>query len=205
MENEPKSDSRRTILLAAQFEFAAHGLSGARVDSIAERAGLNKRLIYYYFKSKDQLFLEVLEHAYSEIRAAEQALNLDQIDPIQAVRQLITFTWDYYLEHPEFISLLNSENQAEAVHLKKSKNIQELTSPLVRMLDLVLRKGQEKGLFRSGIDPIQLYISIASICYFYLSNSHTLSTIFGKNLLHPKAKVQRLSHMIDLILGYLVL
>jgi len=205
MENEPKIDSRRTILIAAQLEFAAHGLTGARVDGIAERAGLNKRLIYYYFNSKDQLFLEVLEHAYSEIRAAEQALHLDQIDPIQAIRQLITFTWDYYLEHPEFISLLNSENQAEAVHLKKSKNIQELTSPLVKMLDSVLRKGQEKGLFRSGIDPIQLYISIASICYFYLSNSHTLSTIFGKSLLHPKAKVQRLSHMIDLILGYVVL
>jgi AcrR family transcriptional regulator len=205
MENEPKIDSRRTILIAAQLEFAAHGLTGARVDGIAERAGLNKRLIYYYFNSKDQLFLEVLEHAYSEIRAAEQALHLDQIDPIQAIRQLITFTWDYYLEHPEFISLLNSENQAEAVHLKKSKNIQELTSPLIKMLDSVLRKGQEKGLFRSGIDPIQLYISIASICYFYLSNSHTLSTIFGKSLLHPKAKVQRLSHMIDLILGYVVL
>jgi len=205
MENEPKIDSRRTILIAAQLEFAAHGLTGARVDGIAERAGLNKRLIYYYFNSKDQLFLEVLEHAYSEIRAAEQALHLDQIDPIQAIRQLITFTWDYYLEHPAFISLLNSENQAEAVHLKKSKNIQELTSPLIKMLDSVLRKGQEKGLFRSGIDPIQLYISIASICYFYLSNSHTLSTIFGKSLLHPKAKVQRLSHMIDLILGYVVL
>jgi AcrR family transcriptional regulator len=205
MENENRSDSRRMILLAAQEEFASHGLAGARVDNIAERAGLNKRLIYYYFNSKDQLFLEVLEHAYAEIRAAEQALNLDQIDPIQAIRQLITFTWDYYLEHPEFISLLNSENQVEAVHLKKSKNIQALTSPLVKMLDTVLRRGQESGLFRSGIDPIQLYVSIASICYFYLSNNHTLSTIFGKNLLHPKAKVQRLSHMVDLILGYIVL
>ena len=204
-EPETKADSRRVILLAAQHEFAAHGLSGARVDSIAERAGLNKRLIYYYFNSKDQLFLEVLEQAYSEIRAAEQVLNLDQIDPIQAIRQLITFTWDYYLEHPEFISLLNSENQSEATHLKKSKHIRELTSPLIQMLGSVLLKGQEKGLFRSGIDPIQLYISIASICYFYLSNNHTLSTIFGKNLLSPKAKVQRLSHMIDLILGYVLL
>jgi AcrR family transcriptional regulator len=204
-EPETKADSRRVILLAAQQEFAAHGLSGARVDSIAERAGLNKRLIYYYFNSKDQLFLEVLEQAYSEIRAAEQVLNLDQIDPIQAIRQLITFTWDYYLEHPEFISLLNSENQSEATHLKKSKHIRELTSPLIQMLGSVLLKGQEKGLFRSGIDPIQLYISIASICYFYLSNNHTLSTIFGKNLLSPKAKVQRLSHMIDLILGYVLL
>jgi AcrR family transcriptional regulator len=200
-----EADSKYIILLAAQAEFALHGLSGARVDSIAVRAGLNKRLIYYYFRSKDQLFLEVLEHAYSEIRRAEQALHLDQIDPVQAVRQLITFTWDYYLDHPEFISLLNSENQSQAAHLKNSKNIQASTSPLIKMIDFVLQKGREKGLFRDGIDPIQLYISIAGICYFYLSNSHTLSTIFAKNLLHPKLKAQRLSHMIDLILGYVLL
>lgn len=199
-----KEDSRLAILRAAQAEFALHGLAGARVDSIANRAQLNKRLIYYYFKSKDQLFIEVLEQAYREIRAAEQNLRLDQIDPVQAIRQLITFTWDYYLEHPEFISLLNSENQCEAIHLKQSKNIQALTSPLVSMLEKVLEKGVKTALFRRGIDPIQLYISIASIAYFYLSNNHTLSTIFGTNLLHPKAKAQRLSHMIDLILGFVL-
>jgi hypothetical protein len=116
----------------------------------------------------------------------------------------VSFTWHYYLEHPEFISLLNSENQHNAAHLKKSARIQEMNSPLVQMLDTVLEHGRRKDLFRAGIDPIQLYISIASICYFYLSNNQTLSTIFGRDLRAPKAMAQRLSHMTDMVLGYVM-
>lgn len=196
--------SQQTILLAARDEFALYGLAGARVDRIAERADINKRLIYYYFKSKDELFLAVLESTYADIRAAEQKLHLDEMDPVEAIRELVSFTWHYYLEHPEFISLLNSENQHNAAHLKKSARIQEMNSPLVQMLDTVLERGRRKDLFRAGIDPIQLYISIASICYFYLSNNQTLSTIFGRDLRAPKAMAQRLSHMTDMVLGYVM-
>ena len=196
--------SQQTILLAARDEFALYGLAGARVDRIAERADINKRLIYYYFKSKDDLFLAVLENTYADIRAAEQKLHLDEMDPVEAIRELVSFTWHYYLEHPEFISLLNSENQHNAAHLKKSSRIQEMNSPLVQMLDTVLERGRRKDLFRAGIDPIQLYISIASICYFYLSNNQTLSTIFGRDLRAPKAMAQRLSHMTDMVLGYVM-
>jgi AcrR family transcriptional regulator len=196
--------SQQTILLAARDEFALYGLAGARVDRIAERADINKRLIYYYFKSKDDLFLAVLENTYADIRAAEQKLHLDEMDPVEAIRELVSFTWHYYLEHPEFISLLNSENQHNAAHLKKSARIQEMNSPLVQMLDTVLERGRRKDLFRAGIDPIQLYISIASICYFYLSNNQTLSTIFGRDLRTPKAMAQRLSHMTDMVLGYVM-
>jgi AcrR family transcriptional regulator len=196
--------SQQTILLAARDEFALYGLAGARVDRIAERADINKRLIYYYFKSKDELFLAVLENTYADIRAAEQKLHLDEMDPVEAIRELVSFTWHYYLEHPEFISLLNSENQHNAAHLKKSARIQEMNSPLVQMLDTVLERGRRKDLFRAGIDPIQLYISIASICYFYLSNNQTLSTIFGRDLRAPKAMAQRLSHMTDMVLGYVM-
>lgn len=196
--------SQQTILLAARDEFALYGLAGARVDRIAERADINKRLIYYYFKSKDDLFLAVLESTYADIRAAEQKLHLDEMDPVEAIRELVSFTWHYYLEHPEFISLLNSENQHNAAHLKKSARIQEMNSPLVQMLDTVLERGRRKDLFRAGIDPIQLYISIASICYFYLSNNQTLSTIFGRDLRAPKAMAQRLSHMTDMVLGYVM-
>jgi AcrR family transcriptional regulator len=196
--------SQQTILLAARDEFALYGLAGARVDRIAERADINKRLIYYYFKSKDGLFLAVLENTYADIRAAEQKLRLDEMDPVEAIRELVSFTWHYYLEHPEFISLLNSENQHNAAHLKKSSRIQEMNSPLVQMLDTVLERGRRKDLFRAGIDPIQLYISIASICYFYLSNNQTLSTIFGRDLRAPKAMAQRLSHMTDMVLGYVM-
>jgi AcrR family transcriptional regulator len=205
---EPRSRdadrSQQTILLAARDEFALYGLAGARVDRIAERADINKRLIYYYFKSKDDLFLAVLENTYADIRAAEQKLHLDEMDPVEAIRELVSFTWRYYLEHPEFISLLNSENQHNAAHLKKSSRIQEMNSPLVQMLDTVLERGRRQELFRAGIDPIQLYISIASICYFYLSNNQTLSTIFGRDLRAPKAMAQRLSHMTDMVLGYVM-
>lgn len=203
---EPRSRdadrSQSIILNAARDEFAKYGLAGARVDRIAERADINKRLIYYYFKSKDDLFLAVLENTYADIRSAEQKLHLDEMDPVEAIRQLVSFTWHYYLDHPEFISLLNSENQENAAHLKKSERIQEMNSPLVQMLDMVLERGRKEGLFRSGIDPVQLYISIASICYFYLSNNQTLSTIFGRDLRAPKAMAQRLSHMTDMVLGY---
>lgn len=196
--------SQQTILLAARDEFAIYGLSGARVDRIAERADINKRLIYYYFTSKDDLFLAVLENTYTDIRTAEQKLHLDALDPVEAIRQLVSFTWNYYLEHPEFIALLNSENQHNAAHLKKSARIQEMNSPLVQMLTTVLERGRQQELFRAGIDPIQLYISIAAICYFYLSNNQTLSTIFGHDLRAPKAMAQRLSHMTDMVLGYVM-
>jgi len=205
---EPRSRdadrSQLAILASARDEFAARGLAGARMDSIAERAGLNKRLIYYYFGSKDDLFLAVLERVYADIRAAEQRLHLDEIEPVEAIRQLVSFTWHYYLEHPEFITLLNSENLHGAAHLKRSERIQEMNSPLVQLLDAVLERGKKDNLFRAGVDPVQLYISIASLCYFYLSNNHTLSAIFGRDLRAPKAMAQRLSHMTDLVLGYVL-
>jgi AcrR family transcriptional regulator len=196
--------SQLVILSAAMDEFSQYGYAGARVDRIAERAEINKRLIYYYFGNKDDLFLAVLERTYADIRAAEQALHLDAMDPVEAIRQLVSFTWRYYLEHPEFITLLNSENLHQAVHLKQSERIQEMNSPLIAMLADLLGRGRQQGLFRDGVDPMQLYISIASICYFYLSNNATLSTIFGRDLRSPKALAQRLSHMQELVLGYVM-
>ena len=205
---EPRSRdadrSQLAILASARDEFAQRGLAGARMDSIAERAGLNKRLIYYYFGSKDDLFLAVLEGTYADIRQAEQRLHLDEVEPVEAIRRLISFTWHYYLEHPEFITLLNSENLHRAAHLKRSERIQEMNSPLVQLLDDVLERGKRDNLFRAGVDPVQLYISIASLCYFYLSNNDTLSAVFGRNLRAPKAMAQRLSHMTDLVLGYVL-
>ena len=196
--------SQMVILQAATVEFAKHGFAGARIDQIALSAGANKRLIYYYYKSKDDLFLATLENAYADIRGAERELHLDQLDPAEAIRQLVSFTWHYYLSHPEFLSLLNSENQHDASHLKRSARIQEMNSPLVAMIQEVLERGRFAKLFRNGVDPIQLYISIAALCYFYLSNNPTLSTIFGQDLKSPKALAQRLSHMQELVLGYVL-
>lgn len=196
--------SQSTILAAARDEFAEFGLGGARVDRIAERAGLNKRLIYYYFEDKEKLFQAVLEQAYRDIREQEMQLHLLDMEPIAAVRRLVEFTWDYYLAHPEFMTLLNSANLHKARHLAESRRARELNSPLVETLAGVLERGRREGSFRGGVDPVQLYVSIAGLAYFYLSNSHTLSAIFGRDLMSPKARNERLSHMTDVILGYLL-
>ena len=197
--------SQSTILAAARDEFAEYGLGGARVDRIAERAGLNKRLIYYYFADKEQLFQAVLEQAYRDIRAEEATLHLAELDPATAVRRLIEFTWDYYLAHPEFLTLLNSANLHKARHLQESHHARELNSPLIETLATVLERGRRDGIFRGGVDPVQLYVSIAGLAYFYLSNSYTLSAIFGRDLMSSKARSERLSHMTEVILGYLFL
>jgi AcrR family transcriptional regulator len=196
--------SQSTILAAARDEFAEFGLGGARMDRIAERAGLNKRLIYYYFEDKEKLFQAVLEQAYRDIRAEEAKLHLADLQPQEAVRRLVEFTWNYYLAHPEFMTLLNSANLHKARHLQESQRARELNSPLIETLAKVLERGRTEGTFRGGVDPVQLYVSIAGMSYFYLSNNHTLSAIFGRDLLAPKARSERLSHMSDVILGYLL-
>ena len=196
--------SQGTILAAARDEFAEYGLGGARMDRIAERAGLNKRLIYYYFEDKEKLFQAVLEQAYRHIREAERALHLLDLKPADAIRRLIEFTWNYYLDHPEFLTLLNSANLHKARHLDESQRVRELNSPLVATLGEVLERGRKDGSFRGGIDPVQLYVSIAGLSYFYLSNNHTLSAIFGRDLMTAKARNERLSHMCDVILGYVL-
>lgn len=205
---EPRSRdadrSQQIILAAACDEFAQHGLAGARVDRIAERAGLNKRLIYYYFTSKDELFLAVLEAAYADIRAAEQQLHLTDMPPPQAIRRLTEFTWNYYLEHPEFLTLLNSENLEHGRHLAQSSRARKTNLPLIETLAEILERGRREGQFRGGIDAMQLYVSIAGMAYFYLNNKHTLSAIFGRDLMTPKALQERLSHMSDVILGYVL-
>ena len=195
--------NRGRILRAAVAEFARYGLGGARVDRIAARAGANKRMLYYYFGNKDDLFLAVLEDSYARIRSAERALHLTDVDPREAMRRLVAFTWNYYLLHPEFLTLLNSENLHRARHVRRSRNIVAMHSPFVAMIKQVLDRGARAGEFRRGVDPVQLYISIAGLGYFYLSNRHTLSTIFERDLLAPKSKAERLKHMTGLVLGYL--
>jgi AcrR family transcriptional regulator len=196
--------SQGIILAAARDEFAEFGLGGARMDRIAERAGLNKRLIYYYFEDKERLFQAVLEQVYRDIREEERNLHLLDLTPPDAVRRLVEFTWTYYLEHPEFITLLNSANLHKARHLEDSQNARALNSPLIETLAEILERGRREGTFRGGVDPVQLYVSIAGLSYFYLSNSHTLSAIFGRDLMTAKARSERLSHMSDVILGYLL-
>ncbi len=202
----PTRDAARTraaILDAATQEFARHGLSGARVDRIAVKADINKRMLYHYFGAKEALFLAVLEATYARIRTAETTLSLLDVAPEESVRRLVEFTWRYYLEHPEFITLLNNENLYRARHLKRSRRLKAMNSPLIDTLAQVLARGRRAGVFRQGVDALQLYVSIAALAYFFLSNNHTLSAIFGRDLSTAAARRARLAHMTAVVLGYL--
>ncbi len=194
--------TRAQILEAAAREFAAAGLGGARVGRIAAQAGVNVRMLYYYFRSKDALFLAVLERTYARVREAEKRLELDQGPPEDALRRLVRFTWEYQIAHPEFITLVNSENLHQGRHLKRSSLIQRLHAPLLETIGRLLERGVREGVFRRGVDPMQLYITIASLGYFYLSNRHTLSAIFGRDLIAPRQRAERLAHMMEVVFKY---
>lgn len=194
---------RKRILAAATDEFARYGYGGARIDRIAKVAGANKRMIYYHVGKKEPLYLAVLEGVYEHIRAAERLLNLEELGPEDAIIKLMTFTWQYYLDNPHFIALLNEENLHRARHLRRSRKVKELHSPFVALIADILQRGSASGALRKGIDPVQLYISIASLSYFYQSNSATLGVIFGRDMLSERSKAERLAHMTDLLLAAL--
>ena len=196
--------TRQKILDAATSEFTKHGLGGARVDRIAKRAGTNERMLYYYFNSKDALFLTVLEEVYIQLAKAEKALELDHLDPVEAITKLVEFIWNYYIAHPEFISLINSENLHEAKYLKKSKRLAELVSPVQENISAIVRRGQEMGIFRGGIDPAEVYITLVALNYYYLSNRFTLSTVLARDLVSPVARAGHLKHATEVVLNYLV-
>lgn len=201
-----KRDPERTraaILEAGQHEFAQKGYAGARVDAIAKRARINKRMLYHYFGGKEGLYLAVLEVSYAAIRSAEAQLDLTHREPIEGMRRLIRFTWTYYLENPEFLPILAAENQNRARFLKQSDRIVQLNSPLIEALRTVLGHGAEDGIFRRDVDPVELYISIAALGAFYLSNRWTLSTVFGRELMTEAALSRWGEHIEKTILASL--
>ncbi len=195
--------TRQRILDAAIGEFSTRGLGGARIDAIAKRAGTNKRMIYHYFGNKDDMFLAALESTYENIRRMEGDLHLEDVEPMAAMRKLVRFTFNYFLDNQHFVALLNSENLHQAAHIKRSKRVKPINYPLIETMDRLLRRGEKSGVFRTGVDALQLYISIAGVCYFYFSNIHTLSTIFDRDLMAAKTLATRESHVMDVILGYL--
>jgi AcrR family transcriptional regulator len=195
--------TRDRILRAAVAEFAEKGLGGARVDEIAERAGANKRMLYHYFGNKEDLFLAALESVYEDIRQHELTLDLEHQAPDEAMRTLVVFTWEYFVANPHFITMLNSENLHRARHLARSERIRAMHSPLIRLIAGILERGQAAGTMRRDVDPMQLYISIASLGYFYHSNIHTLSAIFGRDFAAAPERRERCDHVVEVILGYL--
>lgn len=195
--------TRKQILDAAIAEFTNKGIEGARTGEIARAAGVSKRMLYHYFNSKDGLFQAVLEKIYLDIRSAEENLELVNRDPMKAMAELCTFSFDWFAEHPEFIAILNEENLHGATHAKASTSVLTLNMPLVNIISKVLQRGEEAGYFRPDVDPMELYISIAGVSYLYFSNLHTLSEIFGRDLSSSEELDKRRNHVVDVILGYL--
>jgi AcrR family transcriptional regulator len=199
-------DPERTsaaILAAAMKEFTEKGYEGARIDNIAARARINKRMLYHYFGNKEALYVAVLENSYTAIRSAEHGLHLADRDPIDGMTDLVLFTWRYYLAHPEFLSLLNTENLHRAKFLKRSGRIFELNSPLIEQISVLLKRGVDQGVFRDDTDPVKVYVSIAALGFFYMSNRWTLSTIFRRDLLAKENIEDWGRHMVDVTLSYL--
>lgn len=199
-------DPERTsaaILAAATKEFAERGYGGARIDAIAARANINKRMLYHYFGGKDALYIAVLEGSYMAIRSAEARLDLSQRKPKEGMRDLVVFTWQYFLSHPEFLGILGTENLNKAKFLKRSARIFELHSPLISEISGLLERGAAAGDFRAGGDPVKIYMTIASLGSFFLTNRWTLSTIFRRNL-SEKAEIEAWGeHIVDVIFAYL--
>jgi AcrR family transcriptional regulator len=189
--------TRETILRAAIRVFSKSGFAGGRIESISKLSHTHDRMIYYYFGSKEKLFIEVLETIYQRMNDAEAALRIDFEHPLEALTTIVHFHWQYYQDHPEFMTLLNSENLHHGKHLKKSPRVSALSSPAVSILDQVLRNGAEQGLFRPDVRARDLYIAIASLGYFYLSNRYTLSAFLSADLMDKNA----LAHWREFITG----
>lgn len=195
--------TKSLILSAAQDEFAEYGLNGARVDRIAKRVGASKNLIYHYFGSKDRLYLIVLEEIYRRMREDQQDPVLHDRSPVEGMRSLVANTFQHFAHAPALIRLMSIENIHHARHLQKSTLIKPLYGPLLKTIRSLLTRGQAAGVFRKDVDAVDLYISIAGLAYFYLSNQHSLSWIFDQKFDEPRRLRQRQEHVVDVILGYL--
>jgi AcrR family transcriptional regulator len=174
---------RQNILDAAIRIFADRGLGGARIKAISKIARSNDRMIYYYFGSKEKLYIEVLETLYRNMTDAERDLALDLSDPLDALRRLVRFTMDHYIKHPEMIAVLNNENLHRGRHVSKAKSLKRLSSPALAQIEKIVGRGIELGVFRRDLEPMQLYIAIMALNYFYVSNRWTLTAFLGRDLM----------------------
>ena len=190
------------IVETATREFAEKGLTGARIDAIAAATRTSKRMIYYYFESKEKLYVAVLEEAYRRIRSIENELQLDELAPEEALRKLVGFTFDYQLANPDFIRLVMTENIHNGVFLAQSKTIQELNVPVIDAVAKVYRRGVAAGVFRPQLDPIDLHMSISALCFFNVSNRHTFALIFKRELDSAEAQQARRDSIVEMIVRF---
>ena len=202
MKKRDAEATRARILQAAMREFAAKGLD-ARVEDIAEIAGANRRMAYYYFGSKEGLYLAALEATYFELVEVEEAIDVDALDPIEAIEALVTAKFEHYVKYPHYIEFLKIENIYKARHLKTSKRIAEMRAPLISIIHRVLKRGQASGILRKNVAPLDLYLSICALGFFVFSNRHTLGAIFNTDVTSPAALKRRRRLTTDMVVAYL--
>ena len=190
------------ILAVALREFSDKGLAGARIDEIAAATRTSKRMIYYYFGSKEGLYVAVLEDAYRQMRRIESGLALEDLPPLQALRTLVGFTVDYQLAHPDFIRLVMTENIHRGEFLARSTEIQRLNVPAIEGLRQVYERGVVAGVFRSGIDPVDLHMSISALSVFNVANRHTFALIFKCDLDTPEAIAARRGSIVEMVVRF---
>jgi AcrR family transcriptional regulator len=202
----PQRDAERTrteILDIATREFADRGYNGARVDEIATKTRTTKRMIYYYFGSKEQLYIAVLERVYLQIRTAEQTLDVDGLDPVDAIRRIAELTFDHHQSHPDFIRLVSIENINRAEHMAKSPTFPGQNASVVSLIEQILARGREQGRFAREVDALDVHMLISSYCVFRVANRHTFNTIFGRDLADPALRDRYRAMLGDLVVAYL--
>jgi len=195
--------TRARILQAAMQEFAAKGLDAARIEDIADQAGANRRMTYYYFGSKEGLYLAALEAAYFELVEVEERIDVDRLGPIEAIDAMVQAKFEHYVKYPHYVEFVKMENLYRARHLKTSRRIAEMRAPLISVIKRVLDRGEAAGLLRKGVDPLDLYLSICALGFFVFSNRHTLGVIFNTDVTSAAALRKRRSLVVDMIKAYL--
>ena len=195
--------TRSEILEVATREFADQGFAGARVDEIAARTRTTKRMIYYYFGSKEQLFVAVLEGAYAGIRAAEQTIGVDHLDPVAAIRRLAELTFDHHESHPDFIRLVSIENIHRGEHVVWREDFAGQNSPAIELIERILERGRDEGHFTREVDAIDLHMMISAFCFFRVANRHTFGAIFDRDLIAPESRERYRRMLGDMVVEYL--
>jgi AcrR family transcriptional regulator len=195
--------NRAGIVAAAIDEFALRGFKGASMDAIAARTHTTRAMINYYFGSKEKVYQAVLEHCYSEIRHAESFLDLEDLAPVDAMRRIVGFTFDYYLSHQYFVRIVIAENQAKGRHLKKLKTMGILNRPILDLLSRVIARGQAGGVFRKGLNPLDVHMAIAALGNFNVSHQYTFAAIFQRDMGAKGDVAGRCEVVTELILSYL--
>lgn len=192
-------ETRENIIDVAMEEFSQKGLAGARIDEIAERTASSKRMIYYYFGGKDGLYRAVLERAYSRIRAQEQSSQFEDLPPEEALRAMVGHNFDYHYDHPEFVRLVMNENLHYAEHLQQIESMKERNRSVIDQLGAILERGRTAGVFRQGIDPVDLHLTISALSFYNVSNRHTVACNFGVDFTAPAMKARRREQIIQAV------